>query len=538
VQQELASRERHSAGRTCSNGRLVREAAQSVNVYYGRRSRGDDAMRYQHDPEGQRLPIKLDETTNGEFAPRPLPAHSVEANARAHERVSRNARRLGLSRRAFVTTASGAATTLLAFNEAHALAGRTGGFYDIPKLAALDQDAAAAALAKREFIFDIQGHHVNALERWKAPDMATATGLKFMPQAKCGYIDPKSEYGHVKCFTGQAFIKEMFLDSDTDMAVLTFTPTSHEDMPLTQDEAEATREMVDAMEGSRRLLVHGRVVPNLPGDVERMPELAEKWRIAAWKTYTQASPDGTTGWWLDDEEHGARLIEMARRTGVRTICIHKGLPLPTPFMTSNNRLYGGCGDVGKAARQNPDINFIIYHSGHDLKMKNKEFVAAKHELGIDSLIQSLIDNGIRPNSNVYAELGTTWRYLMRDPNDAAHAMGKLFRYVGEDNVLWGTDSIWYGSPQDQILAFRSFQISKEYREKFGYPEVTPELRAKVFGLNALKPYGLDLAAIRRTFLADTMSREKAVAADRADPTFATYGPRTRREFLDLIRLGS
>jgi hypothetical protein len=116
-------------------------------------------------------------------------------------------------------------------------------------------------------------------------------------------------------------------------------------------------------------------------------------------------------------------------------------------------------------------------------------------------------------------------------------MGKLLTHVGENNVLWGTDSIWYGSPQDQIQAFRTFQISTEYQEKYGYPEITPEIRAKVFGLNALQPYNLDLADIRKTFLADTMQREKANALDRNDPTFMTYGPRTRREFLDLLRLG-
>lgn len=495
-------------------------------------------MRSRHDPDGFRLPIKVDETSNGEFVPRPLPRHSEHANALAREQVGVNARRLGLSRRQFVTSSCGVATTLLAFNQAHAAAGRTGGFYELPTLAALDADAAAASLAKREFIFDIQGHHVNALERWKAPSLRTANGLRFMPHGKCSYLDPSSEYGHVKCFTNQAFIKEMFLDSDTDMAVLTFAPTSYADMPLTQDEAESTQEMVAAMEGSHRLLVHGRVVPNLPGDVERMEELASKWKVAAWKTYTQASPDGKSGWWLDDEEHGARLIAMARKTGVRTICIHKGLPLPTPFMTDNNRLYGGCGDVGKAAKQNPDITFIVYHSGYDLKFRDQAFVAGKHQLGIDSLVQSLIDHDVKPNTNVYAELGTTWRYLMKDPNEAAHALGKLFRYVGEDNVVWGTDSIWYGSPQDQIQAFRTFQISREYQEKFGYPEITPELRAKVFGLNALKPYGLNVTDIRRSFLADTMHGAKERAADQNDPTFITYGPRTRREFWNLFRLGA
>ncbi len=498
-------------------------------------ARKDSRSRF--DPDGVRLPIKVDTTSNGEFVPRPLDRHNILANEHAMEQVGINARRLGWNRRHFVTTAAGAATTLLAFNEVHAAVGKTGGSYVLPRVAALDNAAAAESLAKREFIFDIQGHHVNALERWKAPDMLTATGLKFMPQSKCDYLDPDSEFGHMKCFTSQAFVKEMFLDSDTDMAVLTFTPTSHEDMPLTQEEAEATREMVDALDGSQRLLVHGRVVPNLPGDVERMVELAEKWKVSAWKTYTQADPAGETGWWLDDEDAGARLIDMARRTGVRTICIHKGLPLPTPFMTGKNRQYGGCGDVGKAARLNPDINFIIYHSGYDLKFRDKEFIPGKHELGIDSLIQSLIDNGVKPNANVYAELGTTWRYLMRDPNEAAHAMGKLFRYVGEDNILWGTDSIWYGSPQDQIQAFRTFQISPEFQERFGYPEITPERRAKVFGLNALKPYGLSLPDIQKSFLADSMQHEKTRNAEQPDPTYLTYGPRTRREFFALLKAG-
>ena len=74
---------------------------------------------------------------------------------------------------------------------------------------------------------------------------------------------------------------------------------------------------------------------------------------------------------------------------------------------------------------------------------------------------------------------------MRDPDGAAHALGKLIKYCGENNVLWGTDSIWYGSPQDQIQAFRTFQISPELRAQHGYAEMTPALRAKIFGLNAL-----------------------------------------------------
>ena len=85
------------------------------------------------DPEGKRLPIKLDSTSNGEFAPVPLWPANLEANRLAHEAAAENSKRLGCSKRAFLTSACGAASTLLAFNAANAAAGRTGGFFDLPE---------------------------------------------------------------------------------------------------------------------------------------------------------------------------------------------------------------------------------------------------------------------------------------------------------------------------------------------------------------------------------------------------------------------
>ena len=73
-------------------------------------------MRFQNDPEGRRLPVKLDTTTNGEYAPIPLAREHREANLIAHEAAGANARKLGLSRRGFLVSAAGAASTLLAMN--------------------------------------------------------------------------------------------------------------------------------------------------------------------------------------------------------------------------------------------------------------------------------------------------------------------------------------------------------------------------------------------------------------------------------------
>ena len=104
-------------------------------------------------------------------------------------------------------------------------------------------------------------------------------------------------------------------------------------------------------------------------------------------------------------------------------------------------------------------------------------------------------------------------------------------------MLWGTDSIWYGSPQDQIQAFRTFQISTEFQERYGYPAITPEIRAKVFGLNAMKPYGIDLDEAKLRASADDVTRRKENYLNDPDPTFLTYGPKTRREFMNLKKWG-
>ncbi len=58
-------------------------------------------MKHAIDPEGRRLPIKLDTTSNGEFAPVPLSPANRAANRLAHEAASQNAKRLGVSRRDF-----------------------------------------------------------------------------------------------------------------------------------------------------------------------------------------------------------------------------------------------------------------------------------------------------------------------------------------------------------------------------------------------------------------------------------------------------
>jgi uncharacterized protein len=447
------------------------------------------------DPEGKRLPIKLDPTSNGEFAPVPLWPANLEANRLAHESASAFSKKLSVGRRKFLTSACGAASTLLAFNTANAAAGRTGGFFDLPRDAALDEPLARVQIgpAKDEFIFDVQGHFIDTPRNAKSAEV---------------------------------FVKDVFMDSDTDVMVLSFVPSARNAEPVTIQAADAVRRVVEKLQGTHRLLLHGRVNPNQSGDLEAMDELKEKWGVSAWKTYTQFGPR-SRGYFLSDDI-GTRFIEKARKLGVKTIAVHKGLPFG-----AHSYEHSQCSDIGVVAKRFPDVNFLVYHSGFVTGVWEEDYQPGKD--GIDTLIQSLQKNSVSPGSNVYAELGSTWRFLMRDPQQAAHALGKLIKYCGPDNVLWGTDSIWYGSPQDQIQAFRTFQIAPALREKHGYAEITQELRAKIFGRNAAKVYGLSADEIKKYTSRDSVSRERTAYLEDPQPHFETYGPKTRRQFLQYLK---
>ena len=142
---------------------------------------------------------------------------------------------------------------------------------------------------------------------------------------------------------------------------------------------------------------------------------------------------------------------------------------------------------------------------------------------MNRLIASMEREGIGPNENVYAEIGSTWWYVMRYPDQAAHVLGKLLKHVGEDNVLWGTDCLFYGSPQPLIQAMRTFQISEELRERHGYPKLTKEIKAKILGLNGAALYGVEPEHVDLRVHA---SRAGAAPSDPARNTMA-LGPRTR-----------
>ena len=110
---------------------------------------------------------------------------------------------------------------------------------------------------------------------------------------------------------------------------------------------------------------------------------------------------------------------------------------------------------------------------------------------------------------------------MGDPDAAAHVLGKLLVAFGPERILWGTDSIWYGSPQDQIAAFRAFEITPALPGAVRLPGVDRRRQATDHG-------GQRRRAVR-DHRAGAGLRARAPGSAGIRPSNRTYGPVARRD---------
>ncbi len=156
------------------------------------------------------------------------------------------------------------------------------------------------------------------------------------------------------------YVKEIFLDSETDVVALSALPGSSEESDiLTPDVIYKSRSWINEVTSSPRVISHGYFSPDLgQQNLEYMHSQLEKIKIEAWKGYTGwPRAKGVDRWRMDDEKLAYPALDFARKHGIRNICLHKGLPFPgDPERWSPM-------DVPRAAMDFPDMNFLVYHSG-------------------------------------------------------------------------------------------------------------------------------------------------------------------------------
>jgi predicted TIM-barrel fold metal-dependent hydrolase len=468
------------------------------------------------DARGLHTPVPTQIVSNEEYRPLEQTRRQAEVEHRLIGLADRQAQRLGVSRRDFLATSGGMAAAFVAMNSVF------GDFSDVDAAEMLEPAAYAERWPKNQFIFDVQTHHVAVGRQIQMPPLLEYRRFGGM-MGNEALRDREHRWTDLYLAN---YVKEVFLDSDTSVAVITGLPSKVDgDNVLPAADMIETRAEVNGLARSRRVISHGLFSPDLGAkNMEEMQFQVERLKIEAWKGYPgQPLGEGSRGWWMDHEKVAYPAYEYSRKVGIKTICVHKGLPLPVWDMEHSSPR-----DVPKAAADFPDLNFLIYHAAFKSPMDAREAVAAgfKTKTYVPWVSDLCEARKKSPKmTNVYMELGTTFGMLaISQPLLCAYLLGIMIDAFGEDHVLWGTDSIWWGSPQWQIEAFRRFKMPEELSKRFGFKPLTDEVKAKVLGLNAAKVYGVDVKAKLQAIPDDyvTKLKEKYRAAG-GRPSNTQYG---------------
>ena len=568
----------------------------------------------------ENLPVNVLPLSNGEFFPTAPTAEQLAITRLARDESDRWARRFGMSRRSFLRTAAAFTVGFWAINQV-----RGGGFGhyalghgDAKACTDLEDPGTGQEYQLNnlpgEFIFDIQSHHVDSGGMWRItnPGMEAFFAVAW-PQASPipGYGQSSGEVDPIEYLSQYYYVKELFLESSTNVTVLSSVPSSQELNPLPTNKAAETVALINGqLANSTRTVMHAFVMPNrgsfgtsameggprvfMDQEFRLMEEAAQAHGdvLRAWKVYTPwGDIPNVSGWFLDDHVGRAfadKVVEVGNAYGVpKTICLHKGFALP-----SFDQRKAACRDIGPIAKEyhSEGLNLIVYHSGYNggQVQGGGETIGPypgdgfdSSDLGTDSLVKSLRENGwsarhFAPGGqpgvalaagdgdpeahanvpNVYAEIGGSWQSVFSDPQEASHFLGKLIYYIGPKRVVWGTDSLWFGSPQSVIIAMRTLQLSDEakvlYRLPYGLdgdvenplqPAPTPDrtIRNGILGRNAATVYRIDagatlgriacddVQAIRDSYLVNPLTPDPRQAAPLRSN--ASPGYRTRRELL-------
>jgi hypothetical protein len=460
----------------------------------------------------ERWPIPTRIASNEEFIPPPQSPEQREVELRLWAIAERAANRLGVSRRDFLRTSCGMAAALVAMNQVF------GRCYAVDDEEVVDAAAFEEKWPKDQFIFDVQTHHVDVSRKWYDDTPEGRAVQRFFRAVR---PSPSIEQS-IESLNRVHYVKEVFFDSDTVMAVISGVPTREWDKnPLPPDQMVATRAFVNDIAGASRVLSHGILRPNMGAkELDEMERQITELKIDAWKMYTGAEL-GEKAWWMDDEQVAYPCWERTRKLGVKNLCVHKGLPLGL-----FNEEHCKPRDLTRAAKDWPDLNFIVYHSG--LRSVGGFGRAAGGEQDpqeipwISDLFRILKQN---PDiKNIYFELGSTFGQLSAfAPETCMHMLGQMIQTAGADHILWGTDSIWGGSPQSQIDRLRRLQIKPELIDKHGYPELTPAIKNQILGLNAARLLDVDPAAKRQAIQGDKLSQLKTEYHRNPQPSNTQYG---------------
>jgi len=474
-------------------------------------------------------PVPTQIVSNGEYNPLPQTENQRKVEGLISEYADKYSKHQGIDRRSFMKSASGFAAAFLAMNQVF------GPVWNVSEAEAADKDMAddRAKKLSNQFIFDDQTHFVRddfdkegllglskwALEHHWNPKIAdtpmTLARLKF-----------------------ENYLKEIYLDSDTKIALLSTAPFDDPSWYfLFNDQLRDAREAINKVAGTRRMFAHAVFTPGQGDWMNEVDRAIAEYKPDSWKGYTIGDPlspsTKSTTWRLDDEKLVYPFYEKAVKSGIKNICIHKGL-LPNDYEKTWPGVwkFATVEDLPKAAKDWPQLNFIIYHGALRPFLEDPAYELDLFEK--TGVLRWVSDLAAMKNkyglTNIYGELGTTFATCaVSNPRMAAAVVGLLVNGLGTDHVVWGTDSVFYGSPQWQIEAMRRLEIPDDMMKKQGWKiklgGAESDVKKAIFGGNSARLYNYKVAENYEKLGTDKLTKMKEeyqLAGNERNNTFYGY----------------
>ena len=438
-------------------------------------------------------PVPTQIVSSDEYRPVPQTAQQREVEARLTELSDGLAKRQGMSRRRFFQTASGMAASFVALNQVF------GRLFD-----ASPAEAATPELANQRAAGLAGQHIIDGHTHFLRDDTRLMNFVKGREAVgKWGWNKSLAEKEQtIDDLKYKNYIKELYMDSDTKVALLSNSPSeTPEDWFIPQEQVFKTREQVNKEAGTRRMLAHFTFTPGWPGWLDKIDQAIEQFKPDSWKGYTVGDNTHKEAanhpWRADDEKLMYPFYEKAVKSGIRNICIHKGLFAPAvEAKFPRLRPHADVSDIGKAAKDWPQLNFLVYHSAYRWVGANPADAMAEFDnTGRTSWTSDLADipekYGVK---NVYGDLCQIFAWTaVSQPRLSAALMGMLVKGLGADRVVWGTDALWTGAPQWQIEGLRRLEIPEDMQKKHGFQPLgaaDSPVKNAIFGGNSARLYGL------------------------------------------------
>ena len=441
-------------------------------------------------------PIPTQIVSSDEFTPPPQSEKQKEVEARLLAMADELGGKQGLSRRQFFQTASGMAAGFVALNDTF------GTVFDASRAEAATPAMAQerAASLKDQFIMDMHTHFLRDDTRLTNFVRSRET------VGKAGWnptlLDKPQTLEDLKF---NNYFKEIYLDSDTKIALISSSPSEiKRDWFLTNDMMADARDKVNKEAGARRMFAHTIFTPGFDGWLEDLEHSMQR-KPESIKGYTVGDntnkDEAKHPWLMDDEKVTYKAYEMAVKYGIKNVCVHKGLfPRATAEKWPHLLKYAMVDDVGKAAKDWPQLNFVIYHGGYRHAAGGRaedgwnEFEQTGRVSWVSDLAEIPAKYGV---TNVYADVGQLFaQSVAAAPQLGAALMGIMGKGMGYDRVVWGTDAVWTGSPQWQIEALRRLEIPEDMQKKHGFKPLGAAdgpIKNMIFGGTNAKLYNYDIS---------------------------------------------